>query len=216
MASQTIENYLKAIYLSAHPGGTVTTSELAEALGVRLPTVNSMVKRLGEKGLVKYEKYKPLMLTEAGVKQAAQIVRRHRLTEMYLVERMGFGWEEVHDIAEQIEHIKAQPFFDRMDELLDFPKFDPHGSPIPDKDGNIPVQNLHILSAIDAGKSVTLKALSQSSEEFLLYLNSKKLSLETTLEVLEKEAFDGSVTVAYNGQQVTLSKQVSDRLLVEA
>lgn len=216
MASQTIENYLKAIYLSAHPGGTVTTSELAEALGVRLPTVNSMVKRLGEKGLVKYEKYKPLMLTEAGVKQAAQIVRRHRLTEMYLVERMGFGWEEVHDIAEQIEHIKAQPFFDRMDELLDFPKFDPHGSPIPDKDGNIPVQNLHMLSAIDAGKSVTLKALSQSSEEFLLYLNSKKLSLETTLEVLEKEAFDGSVTVAYNGQQVTLSKQVSDRLLVEA
>ena len=216
MASQTIENYLKAIYLSAHPGGTVTTSELAEALGVRLPTVNSMVKRLGEKGLVKYEKYKPLMLTEAGVKQAAQIVRRHRLTEMYLVERMGFGWEEVHDIAEQIEHIKAQPFFDRMDELLDFPKFDPHGSPIPDKDGNIPVQNLHILSAIDAGKSVTLKALSQSSEEFLLYLNSKKLSLETTLKVLEKEAFDGSVTVAYNGQQVTLSKQVSDRLLVEA
>ncbi|MGC6533548.1 MAG: metal-dependent transcriptional regulator [Flavobacteriales bacterium] len=216
MASQTIENYLKAIYLSAHPGGTVTTSELAEALGVRLPTVNSMVKRLGEKGLVKYEKYKPLMLTEAGVKQAAQIVRRHRLTEMYLVERMGFGWEEVHDIAEQIEHIKAQPFFDRMDELLDFPKFDPHGSPIPDKDGNIPVQNLHILSAIDAGKSVTLKALSQSSEEFLLYLNSKKLSLETTLEVLEKEAFDGSVIVAYNGQQVTLSKQVSDRLLVEA
>lgn len=216
MASQTIENYLKAIYLSAHPGGTVTTSELAEACGVRLPTVNSMVKRLGEKGLVKYEKYKPLMLTEAGVKQAAQIVRRHRLTEMYLVERMGFGWEEVHDIAEQIEHIKAQPFFDRMDELLDFPKFDPHGSPIPDKDGNIPVQNLHILSAIDAGKSVTLKALSQSSEEFLLYLNSKKLSLETTLEVLEKEAFDGSVIVAYNGQQVTLSKQVSDRLLVEA
>ena len=138
MASQTIENYLKAIYLSAHPGGTVTTSELAEALGVRLPTVNSMVKRLGEKGLVKYEKYKPLMLTEAGVQQAAQIVRRHRLTEMYLVERMGFGWEEVHDIAEQIEHIKAQPFFDRMDELLEFPKFDPHGSPIPDKEGNIP------------------------------------------------------------------------------
>lgn len=216
MASQTIENYLKAIYLSAHPGGTVTTSELAEALGVRLPTVNSMVKRLGEKGLVKYEKYKPLMLTEAGVQHAAQIVRRHRLTEMYLVERMGFGWEEVHDIAEQIEHIKAQPFFDRMDELLEFPKFDPHGSPIPDKEGNIPVQNLHALSAIDPGKTVTLKALSQSSEEFLLYLNSKKLSLETTLKVLEKEAFDGSVTVAYNGQQSTLSKQVSDRLLVEA
>lgn len=215
MASQTIENYLKAIYLSAHPGGTVTTSELAEALGVRLPTVNSMVKRLGEKGLVKYEKYKPLMLTEAGVQHAAQIVRRHRLTEMYLVERMGFGWEEVHDIAEQIEHIKAQPFFDRMDELLEFPKFDPHGSPIPDKEGNIPVQNLHALSAIDPGKTVTLKALSQSSEEFLLYLNSKKLSLETTLKVLEKEAFDGSVTAAYNGQQVTLSKQVSDRLLVE-
>lgn len=215
MASQTIENYLKAIYLSAHPGGTVTTSELAEALGVRLPTVNSMVKRLGEKGMVKYEKYKPLMLTEAGVQQAAQIVRRHRLTEMYLVERMGFGWEEVHDIAEQIEHIKAQPFFDRMDELLEFPKFDPHGSPIPDKEGNIPVQNLHALSAIDPGKTVTLKALSQSSEEFLLYLNSKNLCLETTLKVLEKEAFDGSVTAAYNGQQITLSKQVSDRLLVE-
>ena len=110
MASQTIENYLKAIYLAADAKGQVTTSELSKSLGVRLPTVNSMVKRLGEKELVVYAKYKPLMLTEAGAKQAALIVRRHRLTEMYLVEKMAFGWEEVHDIAEQIEHLKAPPF----------------------------------------------------------------------------------------------------------
>lgn len=215
MASQTIENYLKAIYLGSHTEGSVTTSELSKALGVRLPTVNSMVKRLGEKGLVKYEKYKPLMLTEAGVKEAAHIVRRHRLTEMYLVERMGFGWEEVHDIAEQIEHLKAPSFFDRMDELLDFPKFDPHGSPIPDKQGNLPVQNLQMLASVEAGKTLTLKALGQSSEEFLLFLNSKQLALDTELEVVEKEPFDGTMTIKYNGKQVTFSKQVCERLLVE-
>jgi DtxR family Mn-dependent transcriptional regulator len=102
-----------------------------------------------------------------------------------------------------------------MDELLDFPKFDPHGSPIPDKQGNLPVQNLRTLASIEAGKTLTLKALGQSSEEFLLFLNSKQLALDTELEVVEKEPFDGTMTVRYNGQQVTFSKQVCERLLVE-
>jgi DtxR family Mn-dependent transcriptional regulator len=137
MASQTEENYLKALFSLADEKGEISVSELSRILEVSMPTANSMVKNLHEQGLVHYEKYKPLSLTLKGKKEAALIIRKHRLTEMYLVEKMGFGWEKVHEIAEQIEHIKSTAFFDRMDELLGHPTIDPHGSPIPDKHGRV-------------------------------------------------------------------------------
>ncbi len=216
MPSQTEENYLKALFTLSEEKGEVSLSELSQALQVSTPTANSMVKKLHEKGFVAYEKYRPISVTSKGRKEAALILRRHRLTEMYLVSKMGFGWEEVHEIAEQIEHIKSQKFFDRMDELLGFPSLDPHGSPIPDKEGNIEWQSYKRLSQVAKGEVVALRALHNSSNEFLNYLNSRHIELGTQIRVLGIESFDLSMTVAYEPfTEVVLTYEVCERLLVE-
>ena len=215
MPSQTKENYLKALYFTAGNNGSVSISDLSSEIGVRAPTVNSMMKKLKEHGWVEYEKYKPLSLTKKGRLEAARIIRKHRLTEMFLVEKMNFGWEEVHDIAEQVEHIKSEAFFDRMDELLEFPLVDPHGSPIPRKDGSIPERSLRRLSDCVVGEKVVLKALSKSSQEFLHFLNDKSIELGTHMTVLKKVEFDGSIDVVHDKVTSTLSREACDRLLVE-
>ena len=141
MMTLTEENYLKALFHLSTENEEVSVLDLSKSLAIKMPTVNSMVKKLSGKGLISYEKYKPLMLTQSGKRAAGLIIRKHRLVEMFLVQHLGFGWDEVHEIAEQIEHIKSQRFFDRIDQLLDFPKVDPHGSPIPDTNGEIVFQN---------------------------------------------------------------------------
>jgi len=216
MASPTVENYLKALFSLSNHKGEVNISDLSSNLGGSKPTANSMVKNLQQQGWVKYEKHKPLKLTESGVKAATLIIRKHRLTEMYLVEKMGFGWEEVHEIAEQIEHIKAPVFFDRMDELLEYPKVDPHGSPIPDKDGNIINQDHQKLNECKPGDSVKLIALSHSSKEFLEFLDSRGISLELKIKVISIESFDESMVVSYHDHpSEMLSQKVCERLLVD-
>ena len=137
MISLSEENYLKAIFHLADKENTVTINEISKFLDVKMPSVNNMMKKFAEKNWVRYESYKPLKITDSGKKQAALVVRKHRLTEMFLVEKMNFGWENVHEIAEQLEHIHSETFFDKMDEILNFPTYDPHWEPIPDKDGNI-------------------------------------------------------------------------------
>jgi DtxR family Mn-dependent transcriptional regulator len=216
MASATVENYLKALYTLANQDGEINLSDLSIRLGVSKPTVNSMVKTLDQEGWVKYKKYKPLKLTIKGHKAAALIIRKHRLTEMYLVEKMGFGWEEVHDIAEQIEHIKAPLFFDRMDKLMSFPKVDPHGSPIPDKNGIVVDHNYKKLSECRIGDKIRIVALDHSSKEFLEFLDSREISLNLDLEVTSIEPFDHSMIIKYNGHpSETFSQKVSERLLVK-
>ncbi len=213
--SQTEENYLKALYNLANDKAEINATDLAKSLEVSLPTVNSMVKRLSEREYLSYEKYKPLRLTKKGSKAAADIIRKHRLTEMYLVEKMGFGWEEVHMIAEQVEHIKSERFFDRMDELLGFPRFDPHGSPIPDKNGEVISQELLELAKVEIGKTYELKALSNSSQDLLNYLNTKSLTIGSKIELKSKESFDDSLVVSYgNHSSEVLSQKVSQRLMV--
>lgn len=217
MPSQTKENYLKALYFLADENDEISLTELSKEMGVSIPTVNSMVKKLQENQWVIYQKYKPLKLTTQGRKSAALIIRKHRLTEMYLVEKMGFGWEEVHDIAEEMEHINSVTLFDRMDEILGHPTVDPHGSPIPDKNGSIADQSYIKLSDCTEGSKVILRALADSSVDFLLYLNRKGLELGITLDLLKVEPFDHSMTVAYGGEEaVMLSHEVSNRLMVEA
>lgn len=216
MASQTEENYLKAMFTLSNEKGDVNLSDLSNMLEVSTPTANSMVKKLSEKGLVNYEKYKPLSLTTKGKKDAALVIRKHRLTEMYLVEKMGFGWEQVHEIAEQMEHIKAPQFFDRMDELMGHPTIDPHGSPIPDKNGRIQWRSFEKLSECEAGQTVQLAALTNSSDDFLKYLNSRQLSLGISLKILSVEPFDKSMVVKYEDHPAeALSKTVCEKLLVE-
>ena len=130
------ENYLKAIFHLANEKNQVGINEISKFLSIKMPSVNNMMKKFAERKWVIYESYKPLIVTAVGMKEAALVVRKHRLTEMFLAEKMGFGWEQVHEIAEQIEHIDSDIFFDKIDELLNYPKIDPHGSPIPDKEGN--------------------------------------------------------------------------------
>ena len=215
MATSTEENYLKALFHLSQKTGEVSISELSKALEVSKPTVNSMVKKLKTQGYLTYERYKPLVITSTGRKAAALILRKHRLTEMYLVEKMGFGWEEVHEIAEQVEHIESPDFFDRMDELMDFPRVDPHGSPIPDKDGNIVQQAHKKLSDCVAGDEIKLIALNNSSKEFLEFLDSRGISLELKMNIKSVEPFDNSMVVSYDQHtSETLSQKVCERLLV--
>lgn len=216
MISLVEENYLKALFHLSHNGkDEVSVKDLSERLNIKMPTVNSMMKKLSEKNFVFYESYKPLRLTNQGIMRAALIVRKHRLTEMFLVEKMGFGWEEVHEIAEQIEHIQSNAFFDKMDEILEFPTMDPHGSPIPDKDGNFQNMNFKKLSEAKVGEELEFTAVTYSTDEFLKFLNTKNIKLGDCFTVIAIEDFDQSMKVFINGSQEDIfSKLVTDRMLV--
>lgn len=216
MHSYTEENYLKALFNLSAEKGEVSSNELSRQLGIKMPTVNSMMKKLAEKKLVIYESYKPLRLTEKGKKEAGLIIRKHRLTEMYLVQQMGFGWEEVHEIAEQIEHVQSPVFFEKIDALLGYPKIDPHGSPIPDKTGKMEWVHYEKLSSCKIGEMVKLAAVIHTTDDFLKFLNKRELRLGLKIKIVAIEKFDGSVTVSY-GKRTTemLSHTVCESLLVE-
>ncbi len=214
--SLTAENYLKAIFALSNETEEVTVNELSKRLNIKMPTVTSMMKKLAEKKLVNYESYKPLRLTEKGKKEAGIIIRKHRLTEMFLVEIMGFGWEEVHEIAEQVEHVQSPDFFERMDKMLGYPKIDPHGSPIPDKNGRMEWRPYKKLSDCMPGKELKLAAVLNSSAEFLKYLNSRSLKLGSKLKIKSVESFDGSMMVSFERKpQEMMSHTVCTMLLVE-
>ncbi len=217
MNSLTEENYLKALFNMAGDSGDVNVTELSKQLGIKMPTVTSMMKKLSEKKLVHYESYKPLRLTEKGKKEAGLVIRKHRLTEMFLVNKMNFGWEHVHDIAEQIEHIQSTVFFEKMDELLDYPKIDPHGSPIPDKSGKIVWKEYNKLSDCKAGDTVKLAAVINTSTDFLKFLNNRDMHLGLKMKIKSIEQFDKSIVVSYGKRQAeVLSNVACERLLVEA
>lgn len=215
MISLSEENYLKAIFHLADKENTVTINEISKFLDVKMPSVNNMMKKFAEKNWVHYESYKPLKITDSGKKQAALVVRKHRLTEMFLVEKMNFGWENVHEIAEQLEHIHSETFFDKMDEILHFPKYDPHGEPIPDKDGNIIAQDLKKLSECEKHQKVIFTSVTISDDDFLTYLNIKNLELGKEIEILDIEKFDKSMTVKIDKTPTVLSKIVCDKILVK-
>ena len=211
MKSLTEENYLKAIFHLIDEDNCFTINELSKLLNIKMPSVNSMMKKFMQKNWVIYESYKPIKLTDLGKKEAALIVRKHRLTEMFLVEKMGFGWEAVHEIAEQLEHIHSEIFFDKMDEFLNYPKVDPHGEPIPDKGGNIIEQNLIKLSEC---KVHDLASVTESSDDFLTYLSSRNMNLNSQITILEIEKYDQSMSILCNGEIKILSRIVCDKILV--
>lgn len=216
MHTLTEENYLKALLALSSESGEVYVKDLSEKLGIKMPTVTSMMKALAKKKLVNYEKYKPLRLTRLGEQEASFILRKHRLTEMFLVKIMDFGWHEVHEIAEQIEHIDTPKLFERMDKMLNFPQIDPHGEPIPDKNGKIKTKNSRKLSHCNTGDTVKLSAVSNFSNELLNFLNNRNLQLGTVIKVVSVEQFDGSMVVSYNKRkQETLSHIICERLMVE-
>lgn len=213
MISLAEENYLKKLLTLSKETGEVSVNELSLELNIKMPTVNGMMKKLSEKGLVYFERYKPIKLTGEGRKAAAVVLRKHRLTETFLFEKMGMGWEQVHPIAEQIEHIQSPLFFEKMDELLNYPQFDPHGEPIPTDDGQIMEMGYLRLSNHKVGQTVIFSAVNDSSEEFLQFLNKRDLRLGAKIKIIGFEPYDGSLTISYNNKKDVLSKIVCDKIL---
>lgn len=193
----------------------VLVNDLSKELDITMPTVTAMMKRFAKKGWVIYESYKPIQLSEKGFKEAALIVRKHRLTEMFLVGVMDFGWEFVHEVAEQIEHIESPMFFDKMDKMLNYPKIDPHGSPIPDKNGKIIQLDYIKLADCKPGDKAVFRAVINSTEEFLTFLNDRNLPLQTLLKIKSIEVFDQSMLVEYNDEMYTFSEKACQLILVE-
>lgn len=210
------ENYLKAIFkANLVEQGSVSTNLLAEMLGHKAPTVTDMLKRMAQKKLIAYEKYKGVLLTESGRIEALKIVRKHRLWEVFLVEKLGMGWHEVHDIAEQLEHVQSDFLTDRLDQFLQYPQFDPHGDPIPDRSGQMPEFNPISLSEAGPGSLVTFAGISDHSPEFLAYIDKLGLTLGDELMVLSIESYDQSCLVQFKKQAnpVTLSFRVTNNIL---
>ena len=215
MMTLTEENYLKALHRLSQADEDITVKRIAQQLGIKMPTVTSMVKNLAGKKLIRYEKYKAIQLTDKGRRQALLILRKHRLTELFLKDVMGLGWEEVHDIAEQIEHIRSDRFFDRIDEMLGHPKFDPHGEPIPDANGKLPFFKAFPLAGCETDKKYKLTGVLDHDASFLTYLNTLGLTLGSSIEVVTLHGFDRSMEVLLNGKVRTVfSHTICQHLLV--
>jgi DtxR family Mn-dependent transcriptional regulator len=213
--SASKENYIKAVFHLQQEQENVTTNALAEALRTKPASVTDMLKKLKTEKLLQYEKYRGVKLTAEGRKIAIQIIRKHRLWEYFLVEKLQFGWEEVHDIAEELEHISSKKLIDRLDAFLDFPQSDPHGDPIPGANGKMPA--LHQAAVIDMplNSAGTVNGISDQSAEMLELLKHKNIQLGTRLEVRKKFEVDGSVEIKIRSQQpVNISEHVAKNLLV--
>ena len=216
MGSLTEENYIKSIYALSLATGEVFVSELAKKLDVKQPSVNSMMKKLALKKVVAYAPYKGIKLTEKGKKEALSIIRRHRLAELFLVKVMELGWEEVHDIAEQLEHVDSKRFYDRIDEMLLYPKVDPHGEPIPDVNGKISNDRSIPLSEAKEGTSVKIIAVTDDKKSFLDHLNVKGLHIGEKVVIKRRETYDGSLVLTNKSKaEIMLSHQVAERILIE-
>jgi DtxR family Mn-dependent transcriptional regulator len=210
------ENYIKVIYhLSSSTPKGVNTNAIAIVLNTKASSVTDMVKKLSEKNLVSHQKYYGVTLTETGLREAKMIVRKHRLWEVFLVEKLGFSWDEVHDIAEELEHIKSEKLTNKLDAFLGFPNTDPHGDPIPDQKGEIRKINKSLLSEVAHQKLFLCVGVKDSSVEFLQYLNKQKITLGSHIKVLEKESFDNSIIIELDGKELTISNKIATNLYVQ-
>jgi len=216
MHSFTEENYLKAIYkLQEQNGETVGNSDLAKALDVQSASVTDMLKKMAKKKLINYEKSKGFKLTEKGRHIAINIIRKHRLWEVFLLEKLGFGWDEVHEMAEQLEHIQSEKLIDRLDQYLGHPKSDPHGDPIPNAHGVFTKSKSILLSEAKTGTQLKFVGVTDHSSSFLTYLDKIGLSLGDSLTVKAIEVFDNSVTLQLKGKKESIvSFKVASSLLV--
>jgi len=216
MNSFTEENYLKAIFKLLEKGGkTVSTTAIAERMNTKAATVTDMVQRLAEKKLINYEKYQGVTLTDKGKFIAVSIIRKHRLWEVFLVEKLHFKWDEVHELAEQLEHIKSDELINRIDSFLNYPKIDPHGDPIPDAKGVFNRKKSLLLAEINAGQSCIMTGVVDHSANFLQYLDKVGLSIGNEIKLIEVVGFDKSIQVQIKGKEkVFLSHEVAKNLLV--
>ncbi|MCW5907779.1 MAG: metal-dependent transcriptional regulator [Chitinophagales bacterium] len=212
----TEENYIKAIFhLSEEGDENISTNGIAKAVNATAASVTDMLKKLKQKKIITYEKYYGVRLTAQGEKIAKSVIRKHRLWEVFLVEKLGYSWDQIHDIAEQLEHIQSDELIDKLEKFLGFPKFDPHGDPIPDASGNMKSQKQYLLSKLQKGYKGTVLGVKDSSSKLLQYLNELEIHLGTGIEIMDIVEFDGSLIIQLNKKKkVTLSKQVAQNIFV--
>lgn len=216
MFSLAEENYLKAIYhLEQETQGGVSTNAIADRMDTKPSSVTDMVQKLAEKKMLSYQKYKGATLTKSGQKIAAGVIRKHRLWEVFLVDKLKFHWDEVHVIAEQLEHIQSEELIRRLDNYLGSPDFDPHGDPIPDKDGNIKPTEKKLLSELNKKQRGVCVGVKESSSDFLQYLDKRNITIGTKIHVLGKEFFDGSMIIQVGRDQFFISKKTAENLYVQ-
>ena len=209
------ENYLKVIYhLSLVSPKGVNTNAIANKLETKASSVTDMLKKLSDKNLVSYQKYQGVTLTENGFLSAKIIVRKHRLWEVFLVDKLGFAWDEVHEIAEELEHIKSEALINKLDSFLNFPTFDPHGDPIPNEKGEIVKMDKLLVTDAVLGMDYVFVGVKNSSAAFLQYLDKQDISLGATIKVHEIESFDGTFLVSVNNKQITISNKIATNLFI--
>lgn len=211
------ENYLKTIYhlTNAVDSDVCNTNAIAERMETKASSVTDMLKKLAEKDLIHYIKYQGVSLTEKGKLGAKMIVRKHRLWEVFLVDKLDFSWDEVHDVAEQLEHIKSEKLINKLDEFLGNPTEDPHGDPIPDREGRIIKVEKQLLSEL-SGKNIGIcVGVKDTSSEFLQYLDKQEISLGSKIEFISKESFDQSLKIKVNGRELNISNKIASNLYVK-
>jgi len=215
MNHSTEEDYLKAIY-ALSKGKPVSTNDLAAELQVKASSITDMIKKLSDKKYVDYIKYQGVELTFSGKQIALKIMRKHRLWETFLVKNLHFGWDEVHEIAEQLEHIESEMLTDRLDDFLGNPQFDPHGDPIPNKEGIINDTRKRIaLQDVQINQKGIIVGVSDASSDFLKFLESENLVLGTQLEVIEKYSFDNSLKIRFNDKELNISEKGTFNIIIE-
>ncbi len=210
------ENYLKTIYhLTTLLKQEVSTNAIAEKMETKASSVTDMLKKLAEKDLIHYKKYQGVSLTVKGELTAKMIVRKHRLWEVFLVEKLDFSWDEVHDIAEQLEHIKSDKLINKLDDFLDNPTEDPHGDPIPDANGKIIKKEQLLLSDLKESQIGICVGVKDTSSEFLKYLDKQGIALGSKIEFISKEEFDLSLRIKVNDNEITISNKIASNLCVK-
>jgi len=214
MNTFTEENYLKAIYHLSAEEGAASTNQIAAALCTKAASVTDMLKKLSEKQLINYARYQGVSLTGGGQQVALSVIRKHRLWEYFLVEKLNFKWDEVHDLAEQLEHIQSVELIDRLDAFMDFPKYDPHGDPIPDKHGNIKSNKLKPVAELDVNATGVISGVLNHSAPFLQYLDKMGLTIGKEINISDVIEYDHSVDLIVSGKQVHISREVANNLLI--
>ena len=216
MITRSEENYIKAILsINLEKNSIVSTNEIAKILETSAASVTEMIKKLQDKKLVIYEKYKGVKLSKAGRIKAFEILRKHRLWETFLVNKLDFSWGEVHDVAEQLEHIKSEKLIDKLDHLLNYPKYDPHGDPIPSKKGVFKFQERISIFEMDINEEGIIMGVSLDNKDFLDYLTKLKIRIGTKIKVIEQIKFDQSIKIEYDSKIEHISKEISENILIK-
>ena len=212
--NQTVEDYLRSLYRVVEREGKASNAALAKELNITSSAVTEMARRLADGGFLTYQKYQDLKLTRSGTRVALNITRRHRLWEVFLIRHLGFGWDEVHELADQLEHIGSEELIDRLDAFLGHPTHDPHGDPIPNKKGEMITQPLVPLAQLGPGASGTVARVSDEFPELLRYASSLGLAIQAEVTVTERIAFDGSVRLIANGQESVVSDKLAHSVFI--